>query len=229
MLAPSLPAQWVQSGALTTCTGTRSLVPQPGGHLNPSLSQGSLGKGLAGHGVPSGRREPHPFRVASVGHYLTLMGQLGRGPTDRAASRLPAPQPRPGRSAHSLHRSHRAWPGGAGRPSRTMVPTCLSPGGLSHPCRGGGGEWEWGTLAEPREICRKQMPQRKRLVGEWQAWPRGSVPPAPSGPPVHRVCPRAGGGGASRPEAFLPGSNELGLASSESSRCWGLRHSRANG
>lgn len=69
-----------------------------------------------------------------------------------------------------------------------------------------GGERER-LRAELQEICRKQMHQRKRRVGERRAWPRADVPPTPR--PPRQPVPRGG----PREEPYSPRCPFLGTGS----------------
>lgn len=212
MLVHSLSAQWEALGPpwvpdYPGHAGQRNRTPL---HLSPNLeappqkpllSQGSLGKG-PGHGSPQGRRESPALSAWPLQDITSsLMGQLGPRPTDCAGNvRLVplAPADRELQTSRShglgLHPHHPEWPGGQRDPAGDTGPPSLGAGVLAHrEAEDGKGRVGSGRGLSCGRSAGSRRTQRKRLVGEQQAWPRADVAPRPPPTPPQRV-PRGGAG-----------------------------------
>lgn len=218
MLAPSLPAQgkamgpeWGPDhlhGHRVTCAPTwRS--PQA---ITPPRVSGKR------PGRPWSPLRPEGAPPFPRGLYRTL-------PHPHGAARPRAPRPRCKQA--SCPPAPDGAPGAAGcTPQPPAEPSCMArgwgwwalqdhgahlprPWGLSRPCRGGGGEWGVGDPGRAEGDLQKARPEEApggRVAG-LAAWQCGPRPPSPQG------VSEGGRGRSLRPEAFLPGSDELGLAS----------------
>lgn len=172
------------------------------GHLCPNLEvtpshrspKGLWEKSPPAMGVPSGQGAPHPFRVASAGHYLIPHG-AARPLANRLRCKYASCSPSSGRRTPSRpggNRSHTSAATsavlgglGVGRPSSTMVSSCLGPGAQNPPHQQRqrkGSRERGGTLAELQEICRKQAHPEEVAGGRagLATQKRGPPPPTPS-------------------------------------------------